>query len=423
MPGVTRRRAAAGLDALAFLTAAVQTGFGAFVAVFLADQGWTQGQIGWALTVQTLAGLASQVPAGALVDAAPRGRLLLGGTMAALAASAAGLAALPYPAPAMLALALSAAAGAVLYPALVALSRTIAGPRGFGERIGRNARYAAIGSGAGAALMGLAASWFGERAVLVLTALLCLPTILALVLTVPQRHRRERPHRPGQPPPMDHPREPRAAFLPVLRDRRVLVFLVCVVLFHLASAAILAVASPEVNRRAGDSAGALVAAFIIVPQIVVALLAPTVGRVAEAIGRRPVLLLGFAALPLRAVSFALIGNPVALVPVQVLEGAAAAVYGVLVPLIAADLTQRTGRSSTILGLVGLAASLGAALSTALGGAVAGQFGPVAAFVMLAAFGIFAVLLTFLALPETRARSGEATEYQPRIRPIGPRGQG
>eukprot|EP01035_Chromulina_nebulosa_P007143 gene7143-9638_t len=126
-PAMTRRHAAVGLDWLAFFTAAVQTGFGAFVVIFLAQQGWSQAQIGAALTVQTLAFMATQVPAGALVDAVPKTRLLLGAAIATLAGGALLLALAPLPVPGFLALILVAAAGSVLYPSLIALTRAIAG--------------------------------------------------------------------------------------------------------------------------------------------------------------------------------------------------------------------------------------------------------------------------------------------------------
>jgi MFS family permease len=391
---MTRRHA--GLDWLSFFVAAVQTGFGAFVAIFLADRGWSQAAIGAATTAQTLAQFASQVPSGMLVDAARRTRQLLAVVITILGAGALLLAAWPQPLPAVLALMLVASAGSALYPALIALTRAVVGPRGFGERIGRNARWAAIGSAAGAAAMGLTARIFTERGVLVLAALLCIPALLALAATRPRLHRR-----PGPPPPGDHPPEPREIATPLLHDKRMQVFLLCAFLFNLASAALLVVASPNVNQRAGDNAGLLIAAYIIVPQIIVALLAPLAGRIAEAIGRRPVLLLGFATLPLRAASFALIGNPYALVPVQVLEGAASAAYGVLVPLIIADITRNTGRTSLGLGLVGLAGTLGAALSTALAGTIATTLSPQAAYITLTIFGLLALATCALALPETR----------------------
>jgi MFS family permease len=108
----------------------------------------------------------------------------------------------------------------------------------------------------------------------------------------------------------------------------------------------------------GESHSSLiVAALIILPQIVVALLAPWVGRQARRWGRRPLLLIGFGTLPIRALLFALTADPLFLVGLQLLDG--------LTVLVTADLTHGTGRFNLAQGIVGTAS--GAALSTALFG--------------------------------------------------------
>ena len=60
-----------GLDWMNFFLADVQTGFGTFVAFYLAHLGWTERNVGFALTLGGLAGVASQIPGGALADAVP----------------------------------------------------------------------------------------------------------------------------------------------------------------------------------------------------------------------------------------------------------------------------------------------------------------------------------------------------------------
>src|SRR6476619_2008998 len=62
------RRSQRGLDWMNFFLADVQTGFGAFVAFYLAGLGWSKDQVGLALTAGTLAGVLCQAPGGALVD-------------------------------------------------------------------------------------------------------------------------------------------------------------------------------------------------------------------------------------------------------------------------------------------------------------------------------------------------------------------
>ena len=57
-----------GLDGVNFFLAAVLAGFGPYVAAYLAEQKWTQADIGFVLTASSVAGLLSQVPGGELLD-------------------------------------------------------------------------------------------------------------------------------------------------------------------------------------------------------------------------------------------------------------------------------------------------------------------------------------------------------------------
>jgi predicted MFS family arabinose efflux permease len=58
-----------GLDAVNLFLAGALAGFGPYVAVFLAEQNWTQLDIGLVLTAAGFAGLLSQLPGGELLDA------------------------------------------------------------------------------------------------------------------------------------------------------------------------------------------------------------------------------------------------------------------------------------------------------------------------------------------------------------------
>ena len=383
-----------GLDGLNGFVAAMRTAFGAFVPAYLAGQGWTQAQIGLVLTAETVASMLAQVPGGAFVDVTRHRRLVLGIAILGAAGAALAIAALPMQLPVLLALVVHALAGGIIAPGIAAVTVAMVGRRELGERLGRNVQFASIGSGAGAALMGLAASALSERAVFVLAALLAVPALVSLWSLHPRRRR-------GGGAAAADATEAQGSIRALLADRRMQVFAACVVLFHFSSAALLAVAAAEITRRASMKAGALIAAFVIIPQVLVALASPWVGRLAERIGRRPLLVVGYASLPLRAALFALVDDPYLLVPVQLLEGVAAAVFGVMLPLVAADLTRESGRYTLSLGALGLAGTMGAALSTTVAGLIATAFGVKAAFWTLAAAGLAAVALVALAMPETR----------------------
>src|SRR3979490_1820096 len=75
---------------------------------------------------------------------------------------------------------LHAAASCVLGPAIAAISLGVVGPLAIGERLGRNARYASLGNGVAAAVMGTCGYLLSSRSVFLVTFILAIPTLLAL---------------------------------------------------------------------------------------------------------------------------------------------------------------------------------------------------------------------------------------------------
>ncbi len=393
-------RCSRGLDALNALVASSQTGFGAFIAVYLTAQAWTQADIGKALSIGTIVAMLSQLPAGALVDAMRSKRLAIavGGIAVALsallfAASSAWIAVL-------WAEVLHGFASCMIGPAIAAVSLELVGRTGLGVRLGRNARFASIGSAVAAVILGAIGTYVSGAGVFWATAALMALGLLALRALPPPRPASPTVHVAAETRGL-----PGAIW--ALLDRRLLVFAACVGLFHLSNAAMLPLVANEVTRNTGASANLVIAACVVAPQAIVAGLSPLVGRTAESWGRRPVLLLGFAALPVRGALLAFGTNPAFVVLVQALDGVSAAVFGVLLPLVAADLTRGTRRFNLCMGLLGLAVGAGATLSTTVAGVVADRFGNGPALLVLAAVGMVAVLGLF-ALPETRESPSGST---------------
>jgi MFS family permease len=390
-----------GLDWLNFFVANFQTGFGPFISVYLTSAGWTQGAIGAALSTGTIASMASQVPAGALVDAAASKRMAAGAAISAIGVSALAIALWPNLLAIAAAEVLHSFASAILGPAIAAITLVLVDSSAFGERLGRNARYAAIGNAVAAGLMGVCASYVGDRAVFLFAAALAIPALAALATLRETDCAPLRSWSSTSTPPRV-PARPPARSLQFLTDRRLVAFAVCAVLFHLANAAMLPIAAAAVTKRAAGEAGLIIAACIVGPQLITAILSPWAGRAAETWGRRPILLLGFSALPIRGVLLACIADPYLIVAIQLFDGLGAAVFGVLFPLIVAAVTRDTGHYTTSLGLVGLAIGGGATLSTVLAGLVADDFGVGAAFLSLSAVGLIATAWVWTFMPETRA---------------------
>jgi len=382
-----------GLDWHNFFVANVQTGFGPFIAVYLSSEAWTQGQIGTALSVGTIAGMVSQLPGGALVDWLHNKRLAALAACIAICFSATMLAVWPEWLPVLAAEILHGFASAMLPAAIAAMSLALVGRAAFGERVGRNSRFAALGNGIAAAIMGAVGSYVSEVAVFYLTAALMLPGIAALYW-IPQRGTE-------LPTPQNVGAGSWRDALRLLLGWRILVFAAVVILFFLGNAAMLTLVAGEVTKSLGKQASLVIAACIVLPQLLVAYASPHVGRLADRWGRRPVIALTFLAVPLRGVLLALFGGGLYLPLIQILDGVSAAGFGVLLPLMAADLTRGTERFTLCKGMFGLAAGFGATISTALAGHLADVYGNSVALWALAAAGLGAVLLAVTALPETR----------------------
>jgi MFS family permease len=395
-----------GLDAFAFFVANLQTGFGPFLAVYFSQAKWTQSDIGFALTVGSLVALLGQVPGGAFVDVVRSKRFAAAVAVIGISGSAFALAVWPSFPVVLLAMAVHSGASCVLTPAIAAISIGLVGRARAGERLGRNASFAAVGNALGAAGMGAIGYYLSNGAVFYLTAALVVPTIIALSRIRAQEidaNVFQEPATAAQAPRGSGKDGVRA----LLTNRGLLCFSACMVLFFLANAAMLPLVGSVLTLRASETATALIAACIMVPQAVLAVSAPAVGRAAERFGRYPVLLLGFGALPVRGLMLAYTTNPYGLVAIQVLDGISASVLGVMVPLVVSDLTRGTGRFNLALGAVGTAMGVGAALSTSLAGIMADRLGSHSAFLGLALMGFAAFMLVALIMPETRQPTEEA----------------
>lgn len=390
-----------GLDGLNFFIANVQTGFGPFISVYLTGNAWPQTDIGLVLTVSSVVSLVGLLPGGVLIDAIAAKRTAAAVAIVAIAGSALALAVSPIFPLVLLAEVLHGVASCLLGPAIAAITIGLVNHHLVSRRFARNASFASVGNGIAALLMGVCGRLLSARAVFVLTAALAVPALAALFRI---RSGDIDSRRGSGPDASERRNEPPARLVDILENRELLIFGGCLALFHLGNAAMLPVAASVITMHSNQWATSLIAACIVVPQIVVAVLSPWVGRKAEQWGRKPLLLLGFAALPLRGVLFAVIASPWLLVLVQVLDGISAAVIGVLLPIVIADLTGRTGHFNAALGAAGTAAGVGASISPGLAGVAIDHFGGPATFLMLAGIATAGAAALWARMPETRPDS-------------------
>lgn len=274
-------------------------------------------------------------------------------------------------------------------------------------RVSRNEGFNHAGNFTAAVLAGGLGQYLGYDWIFYLVCVSAVASAAVVTLIAPQEidHERARGGEDaahGQPLPLRD----------LLRRRDLLVFLAAVVLFHFGNAAMLPMAGQVLAQTHPGADAVALSACIIAAQLVMVGVAWGVGRAStRGIGRKPIFLLALAVLAVRGVLFSLTTSPYAVVAIQLLDGLAAGIFGVISVLIASDLMRGTGRFYLAQGLTALATGLGAALSNGTAGFVVQGFGYGAGFLYLTGIAVAALAFFALLMPETRTPESEAAPDQ------------
>ncbi len=400
----SRRFNPVSLDALNFLLADVRGALGPYLNVFLVtQQHWSQEAVGLVTMVGGLLGLSVQTPVGGLIDATRAKQALIVAALAVLAAGAATIFAAPSFWPVMIANSLMAAVGDVFGPAVAALTLGLFAREALARRMGRNSAFDHGGNVAIAAAAGLVGWALSQRAVFLLVPFFAVLATLA-VLSIPAGAIDHLRARGGE---EKDDGEPRPSGLKVLLScRPLLLYAGCTMLFHFANAPLLPLVGQKLALAHKGLATAMMSGCIIAAQAIMLPIALLVGWNADRWGRKPILLIGFGILPVRAVLYTLSNNSAWLIGVQLLDGVGAGIWGAITPLVLADLMRGTGRYNVAQGGVATAQGIGASLSGLAAGLVVDHFGYSAAFLTSAGVAALAFAALAFAMPET-AHSSDA----------------
>jgi predicted MFS family arabinose efflux permease len=295
----------------------------------------------------------------------------------------------------------------VFPPAIAAVSLGIAGHRAFTARIGRNETFNHAGNAAAAGIAGGAAYLFGPQVVFYILAFMAAASLLS-VLAIPESaidHDLARGlHDAAEESGVEQARDQPSGLGVLLTCRPLLIFAVCVTLFHLSNAAMLPLVGQKLALQDKNLGTSLMSACIVAAQIIMVPMAILVGARADAWGHKRFFLAALLILPIRGALYTLSDSKAWLVGVQLLDGIGAGIFGAIFPVIVADLMRNTGRFNVAQGAVITAQGIGAALSTTLAGLVVVKYGYSAAFLALGSVAALGFVVCWLALPETGGRS-------------------
>ncbi len=378
------------LQSLNFFMADMQAGVGPFLGVFLLAHGWQSGWIGSVMSIGGVAGILVTAPAGAWVDSSRHKRRMVAicGVCSMLASGIILLSQSFWPV--AISQVATAIAGAAIGPAVAGITLGLFRQAGFNRQNGINQAWNHAGNALGAGLSGWLGWQLGLPAVFALSVLFGLASI-ASVYCIPGKSIDDRAARGiGGRGGGD---EVAVRGLSVLFNcRPLLILAACLALFHLGNAAMLPLYGLAVVSAGHGNPAVFVALTIVIAQATMVLTALVAMRMSEKKGMWLVMLISFAALPIRGVIAAGMAQSWGVFPVQILDGVGAGLQSVAVPTMVARIMNGTGRVNVAQGAVMTAQGLGAALSPALGGWLAQWNGYGPAFLILGAFAIGAVVL-------------------------------
>ncbi|WP_211173388.1 MFS transporter [Brasilonema bromeliae] len=378
------------LDYLNLFLADVRDGVGPYLAIYLkASENWNPANIGIAMSASTIATVIAQTPTGALVDRLRQKRMLI--VVAAAIVSIGCIAIALFPSfPIVIGGQILIGLAAAVFPgAIAAITLGLVGHDHLDRRIGRNESFNHAGNVLAAILAGLVGSFITSKGIFFLVAAMAVASAIA-VLRIREKEIDHELARGAKDEDEDvseeHPHH-LSGLSQLFSDRRILLFCLAVVLFHFANAAMLPLVGQRLSEGKAAGATLYMSACIIVAQLVMIPSANLAGRFAHA-ERKPIFLFGFAVLPIRGILYTLTNNPYFLVSVQILDGVAGGIFGVLSVLMVADLTKGTGRFNVTQGALNTAVGIGACLSNLLAGFVVQKAGYNVAFVGLAAIRLW-----------------------------------
>jgi predicted MFS family arabinose efflux permease len=318
--------------------------------------------------------------------------------MAAMTAAGALIFAAPTFWPMAIALSILAVAGDAFAPAVSALTLGLVTKDKLARRLGRNSAFDHGGNIAIALLAGAVGYALSQRAVFLMVPVFAALTSAA-VLAIPSEainHNRARDLSAN-----GEAQGTAAGYRILFETRPLMIFALCAMLFHFANAPLLPLVGQKLALQFPKEATAMMSFCMVAAQGVMLPIALLVGRHADSWGRRPIFLIAFAVLPIRAALYILSDNAFWLIGVQLLDGVGAGIYGALTPLVIADIMRGSGRYNLAQGAVATTMGIGASVSALFAGEMVDHFGYSASFLALGAAAAGAFLVFFAFMPETR----------------------
>jgi MFS family permease len=375
-------RSLRGLDIVNLLMTDVKDGVGVYLSIYLLTiQKWDAAEIGIVIALPGFIGIVVQPLMGAWIDNTRHKRMILISSSFIIALCCLSVIMVPTFTSIALSQSLLGFVQSTFAPCVAAISLGIVGHSLLSRRIGRNESFNHLGNMLAAIVAGLIGYFISYEGIFFFSIIQCLALIIVTFII------REKD--------IDHQLARAAVIAPhifsitnikdLFADKNILLFTASMALFHLANAAMLPLLGQKMGLTDTFHATLYLSASIIIAQGVMIFVATTAGKKADQ-GRKKILAIAFLLIPVRAILFSFISDPIILTSLQIIDGLGAGIFGVVTILMMADLSKGTGHFNLLQGIVYSSMGLGAALSSIYSGYVVKHFGYSVGFYCIAMVG-------------------------------------
>lgn len=402
-PQPSKRSSLRAFDRVNFTAGDVRDVFEPYLAIFLTtEQKWNPAQVGLAISATSIASILTQAPIGGFVDRFSRKRLLIAIPSLMVALSYLVIVHFSVLPAVIAAQAIVGIAVVAITPATAAISLGLVGYDQMDQRVGRNETFNRAGNSITAIMAGILGQFAGRVWIFYILVILSVANAF-LVFGVRRRDIDLQLARGGEAQQEDQ--QP-ARLRDLLHNRTLLIFSSVVLMFYLANAALLPLISQELSGDQQNAPSAFISACIVVSQFTTIPVAAWTGNQAGRWGRKPLLLLAFAALILRASLYAFSMNPWFIVAVQPLEGLSSGIFAIVMLITLTDIMRGTGRFNLAQGSINTLVGMGSALSNLASGLLVKAAGFSVGFIALAIVGALGLIWLWWAMPETKSAQAE-----------------
>lgn len=396
------------LSLMIFFIADIQGGIGPILSIYLrSNLGWDTSQVGMALATTGIVGVLFQIPSGIIVDAIRFKRSLIVFACTCIILSCTILLSQTSLYLIIAAQSLVGLASSLIPPSIAAISLGLVGKDLFPQRVSINETIVHAGTVIAIIIIGLLAQLYGHSWIVYGTIMF---SILAL-MPIPFINANEINYSVSRELPFmqngtDDKKAAPVNFLQLVKSKSILIFFSAVIVFHFANAAQLPLVGQELAKINPDSDSIFMAGCIVLAQIVMVVVAFSLGFIINKMGRKPIFLFSFIFLILRSLLFSITESSFYLLIIQLLDGISAGIFGVVSVVIVSDLASGTGRFNFLLGALGLCVGIGSSLSNIIAGFITKIYGFHVGFISLSFIAAIGLVTYAFILQETRGLKGK-----------------